>query len=201
MIKRIYISPSTQENNAGYGDYGTEEQRMHEIADIVVPELERYGFEVYRGRKEQSLWDMIEESNRLKVDIHVAIHSNAHDGKSRGCLALHYPGSIKGQALATAIYNEVNAISPADGRGFIVNRDYIEPRETIAPCAIIEVAFHDNPEDARWILQNQKEIAMAIVRGILKYAGVAEEKPDYEKLYKGLVRDINNLMNKYSLQG
>lgn len=200
-MPKIYIAPSTQQENVGVGDYSTEEQRMHEIADIVVPELQKYGFTVYRGRKEQSLWDMIDESNRLKVDMHVSIHSNAHDGKSRGCLALYYPGSVKGKALAEAIYNEVSAITPTADKGFITNKAYIEPRETIAPCAIIEVAFHDNPEDARWILESKREIALAIVRGILKYAGIPEDKPDYEKLYKRLLEELKDLMSKYSFQG
>ena len=33
--KVIFLSPSTQEFNVGYGDFGTEEYRMNRIADIV----------------------------------------------------------------------------------------------------------------------------------------------------------------------
>lgn len=34
MVK-VYISPSSQEDNRGVGNYGTEEVRMNQIADVV----------------------------------------------------------------------------------------------------------------------------------------------------------------------
>ena len=39
MNTSVYLSPSVQENNIGIGNYGTEEKRMNEIADIVEDKL------------------------------------------------------------------------------------------------------------------------------------------------------------------
>ena len=40
---------------------------------------------------------------------------------------------------------------------------------TNAPAVLLEVAFHDNPEDATWIINNEEQIAEAIVTGINNY--------------------------------
>ena len=45
----VYISPSLQEWNVGVGNYGTEEQRMNQIADVVQYELERHGLTTARN--------------------------------------------------------------------------------------------------------------------------------------------------------
>ena len=76
-MRSVYLSPSLQEWNIGVGDFGTEEQRMNEIADIVERELKNKGYIVYRNRPEQTLKQVVEESNNLNPNIHVAIHSNA----------------------------------------------------------------------------------------------------------------------------
>ena len=47
--KVIFLSPSTQEFNVGYGDFGTEEYRMNRIADIVEQLLKSQGYTVYRN--------------------------------------------------------------------------------------------------------------------------------------------------------
>ena len=44
----IFLSPSTQEFNIGYGDFGSEEYRMNRIADIVE-----------RLLKEQACWILL----------------------------------------------------------------------------------------------------------------------------------------------
>ena len=55
MSKSVYLSPSMQENNVGVLNYGTEETRMNQIADVVQKVLQDYGVDVYRNRPEWSL--------------------------------------------------------------------------------------------------------------------------------------------------
>jgi len=70
-MKRIYLSPSAQENNVGAGSYGTEEQRMNQLCDLVEKKLEgRY--QIYRNRPEMSLQQIVADSNGKKPDIHLA---------------------------------------------------------------------------------------------------------------------------------
>ena len=69
----VYLSPSLQEWNLGYGNYGTEEERMNQIADIVAYELQRHGLSVARNRPEMSLAEVVAESNSLNPRVHVAV--------------------------------------------------------------------------------------------------------------------------------
>ncbi len=170
--KVIYLSPSTQENNLGIDDYGTEEYRMNRIADIVERLLNETGrYIVYRNNPNDSLSSVVAESNRLRPDIHVAIHSNAGDGSARGPEIFANRQGTSGDKLANAIYNEILKIYPEPqlARGVKYTDVLYEIINTLAPSTLLEIAFHDNKEDANWIMQNEEEIARAIVNGINEY--------------------------------
>jgi len=182
---KVYISPSTQQNNISINPlYGTEERVMHLIADEVVMLLKEQGIEVFRGRKEQTLQDMVAESNFLLVDCHIAIHSNAmgtgNEGKARGCEVLIYKGSIKGRQLAESIYKKIEALTPTADRGIKETTNLYETRETKAPACIVEVAFHDNFLDSEWILANIKPIALGIAVGCCESLGVSFKDNKYK---------------------
>ena len=80
----VYISPSVQEWNVGYGNYGTEEQRMNLIADVVDYELKRHGLSTDRNSRDMTLAEVVRDSNSVNPKVHVAIHSNASNGQARG---------------------------------------------------------------------------------------------------------------------
>jgi N-acetylmuramoyl-L-alanine amidase len=112
---KAYISPSTQEKNlTALGD--TEENIMHKIADALMPMLKETGIDALRGLKTDSLSQMVRQSDLFGADIHVAIHSNAHDGKSRGCEIFHYKGSKEGKRLADSIYKYIEPLTPTADR-------------------------------------------------------------------------------------
>ena len=71
-MKRIYLSPSAQENNVGAGSYGTEEQRMNQLCDLVEKKL-KGRYQIYRNRPEMSLQQIVADSNAKKPDIHLAL--------------------------------------------------------------------------------------------------------------------------------
>ena len=58
---------------------------------------------------------------------------------------------------------------PTKGRGVLHTSSLYEIIRTNAPAVLLEVAFHDNPEDAEWIINNESQIAQAIVSGINSY--------------------------------
>ena len=61
----VYISPSVQHFNVGYGDYGTEEQRMNQLADALQYELERNGVTTARNNPDMTLAQVVADSNRV----------------------------------------------------------------------------------------------------------------------------------------
>ena len=171
--KVIYLSPSAQEYNIGYGDFGSEEYRMNRIADIVEKLLKEQGYTVYRNNPNERLSQIVRESNEISPDIHVALHSNASgEGFSaQGPEIFANRPNTPGDRLANQIYNEIMQVypDPTKGRGVLYTSSLYEIIRTNAPAVLLEVAFHDNPEDAQWIIDNESQIAQAIVSGINSY--------------------------------
>ncbi len=174
----VYISPSLQEFNRGYGSYGTEEERMNLIADVLEYELQRHGLSIARNTPDMTLSQAVADSNANQPTVHVALHSNAANGQARGLEVYANRFGTAAEQLARDIYDQVEAVSPTPGLGVkqgystFGGRGMYELRATKAPAALIEYAFHDNPEDAQFIIDNIYELGSATARGILEYLGI-----------------------------
>ncbi len=133
----VYLSPSVQDFNIGVGDYGTEEERMNEVADVVENLLKQYGVTVYRNTPSMTLAQIVADSNSKNVDAHVALHSNASaTGEARGVEVYAFAPYTRGAQLAQDIYDEVAPIFPTPGLGvkfanFYELRPHHRPRR---PC-------------------------------------------------------------------
>jgi N-acetylmuramoyl-L-alanine amidase len=167
--KKVYLSPSVQENNIGVGNYGTEEKRMNEITDIVEEKLLKRGMVVYRNDPFWNLNKIALDSNNKKPNIHVAIHSNANNKKSRGCEVFCHKFGGEGEKLSRLIYEGIAVLTPSSDRGvkegfnfYGEGKHMYELAVTNCPATLIEVAFHDNKEDAKFILDNIKLIGESI---------------------------------------
>jgi N-acetylmuramoyl-L-alanine amidase len=188
MSKKIYLSPSTQENNVGAGNYGTEEKRCNQIADVVEYVLEEHGVGVYRNKPTMTLTQVVADANKTDADVEFAIHTNAWNKKARGCEVFCHRKGGEGEKLANAVYRQVSGITPTPDRGvkegynFYNGKPMYEPCYTKMPAALIEIDFHDNPDSAKWIIENIEEIGIAIAIGILNYFGIKYIIPTSELL-------------------
>lgn len=213
MSKKVYLSPSTQEKNIGAGNYGTEEYRANLICNTTEKELKRHGITVYRNKPTMTLTQVVEDSNNKDLDIHFAIHTNAYNKKSRGaegfCYKLNDNKYAKGYNLIKSVYTKISAITPTADRGikqgynfYGTGKHMYELAYTKVPAALIEIAFHDNIDDATWIINNMDLIGITIAKGILEYFGVkyiTEEKPDtLFYVQAGAFRDKQNAENLVS---
>lgn len=168
-MKTIYLSPSIQENNVGKGSYGTEEERMNRICDIVEAEIKPY-LTIRRNRPTMTLKQVIEDSNRYNVDVHFAIHSNASsNGSAKGTEVFICKKGQESEKFANCIYNEISALTPWSDRGVKEAPGLYELNATDAQAALIEIDFHDNTESAEWIIKNEAAIGKALARGIFSY--------------------------------
>lgn len=163
---KIYVSASQQPFNVYYDGLFNEQEVMQSIAQKVGTKLRYLGFDV-KVSPLQTLRDNIREANEWGADAYVSLHSNAYNGEARGPVGFY--ASDQGKQLAQLVYNEVNAIAPVEGEGIRKN-PLAELLQTNMPSTLIEVSYHDNPDDMKWILLHQDEIAQAITNGILQYA-------------------------------
>lgn len=175
----IYLSPSNQ-----YGNYGVEEagftiekEMMNKLADVIERELQAAGFVVYRNNPygDINAWNSF--SNSVGADFHFAIHSNGSTNHTARGIEIHVDDETSPSlSIATNIYENLYTIYPGNmnslydrgikyARGSLgeVNNNYVNNG------ALIEVAFHDNYEDALWIAQNLEQIGQNIASSIISY--------------------------------
>ena len=172
----IYLSPSTQENNL-FVSGGSEEYYMNLIADAMLPYLDASGIRYVRNTPQMTAASSIAASNAGSYDLHVAIHSNAAPegryGTVRGSIVFYYPGSVQGQRAAEIMANNLRSIYPLPNRVTAQPSTTIgELRRTRAPAVFLELAYHDNYDDAAWIKANIDPIARNIVLSLTEYFGI-----------------------------
>ena len=184
----LWLSPSNQIHNMGFGEYRSEKERMNEVADVVEPILKKQGVKVYRNDPEESIRDYTRRANELKVDLYFAIHSNAFDGTAHGTVAYCHKfkdskgNETEGYRFAKRINEALMEIYPRNNRG--VKESYKmyngkpmwETSDSHMPACLVEIAFHDNEEDSKWILANIQPIGEQLAKAVLEH--LAAEHPD-----------------------
>src|SRR5665648_88726 len=169
IMPNIYISPSPQEHNAGVGPFGTEEFEMNGIADILIhliAEDERFVWR--RNSPAMDIYQIATDSNTWGADLHIAIHSNAGGGEGTEVYA--YGPNTNSEKLAKALYAQIAPLSPGADRGVKFNSRLYEVGNNVnATSALIELAFHDNAIDAKWIAYNHEMIAQALYKAVCDY--------------------------------
>jgi len=183
-MPKIYLSPSTQQYNE-YVNGGTEEQYMNLIADAMIPYLEAVGIQFTRNTPQMTAGSSIRQSNEGNYDFHLAIHSNASSGQrageNKGTVVYYYPGSSNGKRSAEIIAKKFKDIYPNPELVKIFPATNIgEVSKTKAPSALIEVAYHDNIEDANWIKNNIDLIAKTLVQSLVEYFNMQNNIPRNE---------------------
>lgn len=165
---KIYINPSVQYKNLYANDLGNEGEHMREISIILTDMLIDYtNLVVYANNSYPglSLSQSVKESNDYDVDYHIALHSNAGGGK--GSEGWH---SYSSKKLTNSILTKLDEILPYKTRGLKDgSKSLYEIKNTNSCATLIEVLFHDDYMQAKFITTNYYKIAKAIFDGIVSY--------------------------------
>lgn len=175
-MPKVYLSPSTQQSNL-YVIGGTEEYYMNLIADAMESYLEASGIDFGRNSPDMTAASSIRQANAGDYDLYLAIHSNASPegmyGTLMGTDVFYYPTSTWGKKFAEIIAENFRDIYPYPELVDIRATTYLgEVRQSRAPAVLVEVAYHDNREDADWIVDNIDTIARTLAQSVAEYFGV-----------------------------
>ena len=170
----IYLSPSTQENNAYVTGTGSEEYHMNRLADAMIPYLNSCGIRYVRNTPDMTAGSSIRQANQSWYDFYLALHSNAaaeeNYGSVRGIIAFYYPKSTQGQRAAQIFVNNLRQIYPDPSRVNTRSTTSLgEVRDSNAPAVLLEIGYHDNVEDAQWIESHTEEIARNLVLSLTDF--------------------------------
>lgn len=178
----IYLSPSVQEFNP-YITGGNEEYYMNLIADAMAPYLIASGIRFHRNNPGDTLTQIIDQSNAGDYDLHLALHSNASPENMAGALqgpdVYYYAFRQDAGRAADIIAGNLEMIYPNPSLVTVIpNTTLPELRLTEAPAVLVEVAYHDNYEDANWIISSVNAIGRNLALSVAEYLGVPFREPN-----------------------
>lgn len=165
---KLYINPSVQYNNMYAGNMGNEGEHMNVISKLLENKFKSStNIEVFTNNSMpgKSLYESVKESNALNVDYHLALHSNAGGGK--GSEGFYSSTSYN---FTKSIIDSLQNVLPYPTRGLKNGHGHLyEINKTLAMTTLIEILFHDDVSQAKFIISNYDIIAKAIFTGVINY--------------------------------
>lgn len=182
MKTNIIISPSQQQyNKCVQNDSEADHCRL--IAEKVVELLKRYDCNVWlvpklEGSESDILQKVVNSSNYFVktnpsyANYHLDIHT---DAGYVGNGASGFYMSEGGKAFVSKIYKEIAALTPWSD-GICSVRDLFVLRKTDSIAGLIELSFHDKPNETKWVHENMDQLAESIVKGIVNATCIEKKK-------------------------
>jgi N-acetylmuramoyl-L-alanine amidase len=150
---------------------------MNRLADKLQSILIDNGFNVYRNNPDKKIIDWGIESKENNCSLHLALHSNGsskHLKKGMEIYVNNYKSNM--YSLATVLIDNLFEIYPykeetLNYRGVkegLDNIGEVDPNY-VKNGILFEIAYHDNREDAIWIINNIEDIAKNISNTLIEY--------------------------------
>lgn len=177
-IYKVYLSPSNQDGNYGVKSVGytNEMKEMNDLSNYIESMLKEYGVKVYRNNPNGNINLWVADSLYYGSDLHIAIHSNASsDHLSKGVETWINEQSSLTYSLANIIQDDLMGIyydKENGNRGVKYSNGALGETRMPRFGILVEVAHHDDVDDAYWIMNNKKLIGETIAKSILKYYGL-----------------------------
>ena len=94
-------------------------------------------------------------------------------GKNRGIIVFYYPSSVEGKRAAELFAAQLKKVYPLPELVTTQATTALgEVRRPKYPANLIELGYHDNYDDLRWIENHLDAAAQAIARGLTEYFGL-----------------------------
>lgn len=166
---KVYLSPSTKDKKINANNFGTEEFRMNQIADAIEMYLLQAGnFAVYRNVSGMTIDEIIKDSDDVRPDVHIAIHSAY--GSRIGLNCYVKDGDNISNGIGKEVYKQLHSIYHDKNidNGLTYDKSIVEINKVKAPAIKIELGSYDNWQDESWVVENIDNIGKAISIGIEK---------------------------------
>ena len=171
---KIFINPGHGGTDPGACGNGLKERDVVlKIGRHVAVCLKNVGYDV-KLEQIDGLQEICDASNSWGADLFVSIHCNAATGTAKGTETHCCRGATAGRKLAEKINNQITSSLPIVNRGVKESGFYVLVN-TNCPAVLVEMAFIDNPDDAKLLVDREDDFAKAIARGVTDY--FANEKP------------------------
>lgn len=181
-MPNIFLSPEDRASNVyasealWNGRTTNEKEQMGRLADCLEIALKRCGFAV-KNAQYGNMYDRVRDSNAWPSGMHLALHTNGFNGKAAGTRVHCYP-SDKSRRIGKLIQDRIAPKSPGTPDYLVEDSVLYELRATTMPAVLPEFGFHDNPEEAQWLIDNIEAIAEETCQAVCEFFGIPYIAPD-----------------------
>lgn len=192
-MKTMYIAHSTQKDNVGVGNYGTEQDTMIRLVSRTIYWVTtQKGIRCRTNKKGWTLDQTINDCNHANADLFVDNHSDAGPSKAQGT-TVFYNGKLgvnsKSYKLAKKIYENIAPLSPGKDRGIKPDTSLYASglaaiQKTNCPAALVEHIFHTNAAEVKDLLATIDEYAKGEAKSLLSFLGIKWIEPTKKATYK-----------------
>lgn len=166
---KIYLSPSNNSKLFGVNNFGSEEFRMRQIAEIVKSNLISTGnYAVYITESDMDKDEVIQKVNQINPNLYISI--NVEEKDIRGIKCYTKDTEPKSNGFAKEIYKSLQKIyyDKEIDNGIIYNLNIKEISKINSPVVVVCVGSRSDVKDADWITENITKIGEKISEGIQK---------------------------------
>ncbi len=152
----VFLSPSDQLGNTyAFGDTN-EAVVCQQICTLLEDRLNKLGVMV---DSDPNMYYAVDRSNKLRPDLHLAIHTNASPNHNvRGVRVFYHSESVYGKTYADKFFRALSGLY--EGSHAVKPYDVLyELRRTVSPAVYLELDFHDTVDGAKWLIDNKVLIA------------------------------------------
>lgn len=153
----------------------TEAEIVREVGAMVADYLRKAGCEVKVLQSDNLAGEspaypnVCATANNWPADIFVSLHCNAASGQARGTECFVFSRWSKSDKLAECIQAQlVRSLGTAD-RGVKEGLRLCVLHNTAMPAVLVELAFIDNADDCKLLVNKKKDFAAAVARGVTDY--------------------------------
>ena len=184
MAYKIALSPEDRSTNTYHpqalyqGRSTNEHEQMCRCADLLEKELLRCGFAV-KNMQYGNMYDRVADGNGWGADLYIALHTNGFDGTVAGTRVHCYP-SDKSRKIGKLIQDRIAPLSPGKSEKLVESSGLYELKATKMAAVLPEFGFHDNREEAQWLVDSMDDIARETAMAVCDFFGVTYV-PEAEK--------------------
>ena len=91
---------------------------------------------------------------------------------------MHCYPSDRSRKIGKLIQDRIAPMSPGTSERLIEDTRLYELRATTMPAVLPEFGFHDNPEEAQWLIDNMEAIAEQTCQAVCEFFGIPYIAPD-----------------------
>ena len=195
----VFWSPSDQDNNKGLLDKHEQfyaQQRALAGSRVLLAHKVPVRVSQYGTGDDVNGWAAsVQEGDDYGADIYLADHTNAGNGRSRGVHMYVWRDPATGKLdpravrLAGCIIARVRPVY-GDVPYQILDGSHLgEVNGPTATAVLMEMGFHDQPDDARIIMDRSPEIGAATAYGVLDFYGITTNQEEEMQPIKFVGRD------------